>query len=108
MTYDIAADKLTLWVPFTPPATVLWFGNTPSPEDCLARSDVHDVKYIGEMAAYLSARLATVKTLYALRPSQLPKFDGFERMRSSLKIDVTSLRPAMDEARLVKSSMRSL
>lgn len=103
VTYDIAADKLTLWIPFTPPATILWFGNTPSPEECLSKSDVHDVKYIGELASYLSARLATVKTLYALRPSQLPRFDGFEQMKPSIKIDVTSLQPAMDEARLVKS-----
>ncbi|KAI2470615.1 hypothetical protein F4781DRAFT_421198 [Annulohypoxylon bovei var. microspora] len=103
VTYDIAADKLTLWVPFTPPATILWFGNTPSPDNCLAHSDVHDVKYVGELAPYLSARLATVKTLYALRPSQLPKFEGFEQMRPSLKIDVSSLQPAMDEARLIKS-----
>ncbi|KAI1453592.1 metallopeptidase family M24-domain-containing protein [Annulohypoxylon moriforme] len=103
VTYDIAADKLTLWVPFTPPATILWFGNTPSPDDCLSQSDVHDVKYVGELAQYLSARLATVKTLYALRPSQLPKFEGFEQMRPSLKIDVSSLQPAMDEARLIKS-----
>ncbi|KAI0180830.1 hypothetical protein GGR52DRAFT_577567 [Hypoxylon sp. FL1284] len=103
MTYDIAADKLTLWIPFTPPATVLWFGNTPSPEQCLAKSDVHDVKYIGDLAAYLGGRLATVKTLYALRPSQLPRFDGFEQMKPTLRIDVLSLQPAMDEARLVKS-----
>ncbi|XXG96465.1 hypothetical protein Hte_002748 [Hypoxylon texense] len=103
VTYDVAADKLTLWIPFTPPATILWFGNTPSPEECLTKSDVHDVKYIGELASYLTARLATVKTLYALRPSQLPRFDGFEQMKPSLKIDVTSLQPAIDEARLLKS-----
>ncbi|OTB04935.1 hypothetical protein M426DRAFT_11029 [Hypoxylon sp. CI-4A] len=103
VTYDIAADKLTLWVPFTPPATILWFGNTPSPDDCLRRSDIHEVKYVNELAGYLSSRLTTVKKLYALRPSQLPKFDGFEQIRSSIKIDVTSLQPAMDEARLLKS-----
>ncbi|KAI1479009.1 metallopeptidase family M24-domain-containing protein [Daldinia eschscholtzii] len=103
VTYDIAADKLTLWIPFTPPATILWFGKTPTLEECLARSDVHDVKYIGELPAYLSARLTTIKSLYALRSAQLPKFDGFEQLRSSLKIDVTSLQPAMDEARVIKS-----
>ncbi|KAK6952979.1 hypothetical protein Daesc_005276 [Daldinia eschscholtzii] len=103
VTYDIAADKLTLWIPFTPPATILWFGKTPTLEECLARSDVHDVKYIGELPAYLSARLTTIKSLYALRSAQLPKFDGFEQLRSSLKIDVTSLQPAIDEARVIKS-----
>ncbi|KAI1469556.1 metallopeptidase family M24-domain-containing protein [Daldinia caldariorum] len=103
VTYDIAADKLTLWIPFTPPATILWFGKTPTLEECLAKSDVHDVKYIGELPAYLSARLTTIKSLYALRSAQLPKFDGFEQLRSSLKIDVTSLQPAMDESRVIKS-----
>ncbi|KAL7626572.1 hypothetical protein AAE478_003344 [Parahypoxylon ruwenzoriense] len=103
VTYDIAADKLTLWIPYTPPATILWFGNTPSPEDCLAISDVHDVKYVTELPAYLNGRLATVGTLYALRSSQLPKFDGFEQMKPCLKIDATSLQPAMDEARVIKT-----
>ncbi|KAI0399581.1 peptidase M24, structural domain-containing protein [Xylaria palmicola] len=103
VTYDIEADKLTLWIPFTPPATILWFGNTPSPEHCLARSDVHDVKYTNLLSEYLASRLAKVKTLYALRPSQMPKFAGFDRLKPRLHIDTTSLQPVMDEARVIKS-----
>ncbi|KAI5863245.1 metallopeptidase family M24-domain-containing protein [Durotheca rogersii] len=103
ITYDIAADKLTLWVPYTPPATVLWFGTTPTPEDCLALSDVHDAKYASELPAYLNARLPTAGTLYALRPAQLPKFEGFDQMRPLLKVDTASLQPAMDDARVIKT-----
>ncbi|KAI0976429.1 peptidase M24, structural domain-containing protein [Xylaria arbuscula] len=103
VTYDIESDKLTLWIPYTPPATVLWFGNTPSPEDCLAKSDVHDVKYVNSLSEYLAARLAKVKTLYVLRSSQLPKFSEFDKLKPRLLIDTTSLQPTIDEARVIKS-----
>ncbi|KAF2972326.1 hypothetical protein GQX73_g1217 [Xylaria multiplex] len=103
VTYDIEADKLTLWIPYTPPATILWFGNTPSPEDCLAMSDVHDVKYINLVEEYLASRLAKVKTLYVLRSSQMPRFAGFDHLKPRLLIDTTSLQPIMDEARVIKS-----
>lgn len=102
-TYDIAADKLTLWIPYTAPATALWFGSTPAPDDCLARCDVHDVQYATGLQAYLAARLACVRALFVLRASQLPQFDGFEQLKPRLRIDVGSLMPAMNEARLVKS-----
>ncbi|KAI0906759.1 peptidase M24, structural domain-containing protein [Ustulina deusta] len=103
VTYDIEADKLTLWIPYTPPATILWFGNTPSPEDCLARSDVHDVKFVNALSEYLTTRLAKVKTLYVLRPSQMPKFADFDKLKPRLLIDTTSLQPVMDGARVIKS-----
>ncbi|KAI1810913.1 metallopeptidase family M24-domain-containing protein [Poronia punctata] len=103
VTYDIEADKLTLWIPYTPPATILWFGKTPTPEDCLARFDVHDVKHMDSLADYLSSRLSRVRTLYVLRASQLPKFDGLDSLKPRLHIDTTSLRPVMDEARVIKS-----
>lgn len=64
-TYDISADKLTLWIPRpAPPATVLWLGNatTPSPEDVLASSDVHDVQFAADnLPRYLAARLPRVR-----------------------------------------------
>ncbi|KAI8947333.1 peptidase M24, structural domain-containing protein [Xylaria longipes] len=103
VTYDIEADKLTLWIPYTPPATILWFGNTPSPEACLARSDVHDVKYNKLLSEYLNSRLAKVKTLFVLRASQMPKFAEFDSLKPRLHIDTTSLQQVMDEARVTKS-----
>ncbi|KAI0455193.1 peptidase M24, structural domain-containing protein [Xylaria acuta] len=103
VTYDMEADKLTLWIPYTPPATILWFGNTPSPEACLARSDVHDVKYNNLLPEYLSSRLDKVKTLYVLRASQMPNFSEFDSLKPRLHIDTTSLQPVMDGARVIKS-----
>jgi Xaa-Pro aminopeptidase len=104
VTYDIAAEKLILWIPYTPPATILWFGNTPSPEDCHGKSDIHDVKYISDLPKYLGKRLPIVKKLYCLRPSQLPKnVDGFDQLKRHLHIDTASLQPAMDAARVIKT-----
>ncbi|KAI1820986.1 peptidase M24, structural domain-containing protein [Xylaria intraflava] len=103
VTYDIEVDKLTLWIPYTPPATILWFGNTPSPDDCLARSDVHDVQYINLLPEYLNSRLSKVKTLYVLRPSQLPKYQEFNTLKPRLHIDTAKLQSVMDEARAIKS-----
>ncbi|KAI0023142.1 metallopeptidase family M24-domain-containing protein [Xylariomycetidae sp. FL0641] len=102
-TYDIGTEALTLWIPYTPPATILWFGRTPTPQECLARSDVSCVRYVNELPAYLSARLADVKKLYALRTSQLPTYDAFAQVKGKIVIDTTALRPAMDGARVVKS-----
>ncbi|KAJ1337445.1 Xaa-Pro dipeptidase [Microdochium nivale] len=104
VTYDISADKLTLWIPYTPPATILYFGNTPTPEACLAKYDVHDVKYISELPKYLASRLASVRSLYALHASQVPKFDGAEQLRPRIDTDITSLQPAMDRARVIKTN----
>ncbi|GAW23937.1 hypothetical protein ANO14919_135140 [Xylariales sp. No.14919] len=103
VTYDIEADKLTIWIPYTAPSTILWFGNTPGPEECLARSDVHDVQYSNKLSEYLASRLAKVKTLYVLRPSQMPKFAEFDNLKPRLLIDTASLQPVMDEARVIKS-----
>lgn len=101
-TYDIGADKLTLWIPRAAPATVLWLGTTPSLEDCLARSDVHDVQYVTGLSAYLASRLPRVRALWALRGAQLPVFDGFERLKPRLTVDTDALLPAINEARLIK------
>jgi len=103
VTYDMSADKLTLWIPYTPPATILYFGNTPTPEACLAKYDVHDVKYISELPKYLASRLSSVRSLYVLHASQLPKFDGFEQVKPRVEIDMTRLQHAMDRARVIKT-----
>ena len=116
-TYDIEADKLTLWIPYTSPATILWFGKTPSPEDCLARSDVHDVQYVNKLAEYLGARLGKKegkekgrgegrvgKTLFVLRANQMPKFADFdEKIKPHIVVDTTALRPVIDGLRVIKT-----
>lgn len=103
VTYDIEADNLILWIPYTPPQTVLWYGTTPSPVECLEKSDLDDVKYVAELPKYLVPTLALVETLYGLRESQLPRFKSFDTLKPHVKIDTSSLLPAIGEARVVKS-----
>ncbi|KAK9775688.1 putative Xaa-Pro aminopeptidase [Seiridium cardinale] len=103
VTYDIEADNLILWVPYTAPQAILWYGTTPTPAECLEASDLDDVKYIAELPKYLVPTLALVETLYVLRESQLPRFKSFETLRPHVKIDTTSLISAIGEARVVKT-----
>jgi Xaa-Pro dipeptidase len=103
VTYDIDADNLILWVPYSPPQTVLWFGTTPTPAECLEKSDLDAARYISELPKYLVPALALVESLYVLRDSQLPKFPSFEVLKPHLKIDTLSLLPAINEARVVKT-----
>ncbi|KAI1861343.1 uncharacterized protein JN550_010873 [Neoarthrinium moseri] len=103
VTYDIGADNLILWIPYSPPQTVLWFGTTPSPAECLENSDLDGVKYIAELPKYLVPTLALVESLYVLRESQLPRFKSFETLKPHVKIDTTSLLPAISEARVIKT-----
>jgi Xaa-Pro dipeptidase len=104
ITYDIGADNLILWIPYTPPHTILWTGITPSPADCLDKADLDNVKYIAELPKYLVPNLALVESLYVLGASLLPDFKSFETLRPHIRVDTTSLRPAMDEARVVKTA----
>lgn len=103
VTYDIGADNLILWVPYTPPQTILWTGTTPSPADCLEQSDLDNVKYIAELPKYLVPTLALVESLYVLRDSLLPDFKSFGTLKPHITVDSTSLRSAMDEARVIKT-----
>ncbi|KAK7967012.1 uncharacterized protein PG986_001289 [Apiospora aurea] len=103
VTYDIGADNLTLWIPYTPPSLILWFGTTPSPDECLAKSDVDNVKYIWDLPKYLNSTLADVGSLYVLRAEQIPKSLDLGLLKPTIKIDTSSLLPAMAEARVVKT-----
>ncbi|KAK8031141.1 hypothetical protein PG990_000875 [Apiospora arundinis] len=105
VTYDIGADNLTLWIPYTPPSLILWFGTTPSPDECLAKSDLDHVKYIADLPKYLNATLKDAGSLYVLRAEQIPKSLslGLLKPAGAVKIDTSALLPAMAEARVVKS-----
>ena len=103
VTYDIGADNLTLWIPYTPPSLVLWFGTTPTPDECLAKSDLDNVKYIADLPKYLNSTLEEAGSLFVLRAEQIPKSLGLGLLKPSIKIDTSALLPAMTEARVVKS-----
>ncbi|CAK7269351.1 hypothetical protein SEPCBS119000_003525 [Sporothrix epigloea] len=58
VTYDLASDSLVLWVPFIDPHQLLWYGTSPGPKECLATTDLDDVRYIQDLDAFLRKRLA--------------------------------------------------
>ncbi|EGO57853.1 hypothetical protein NEUTE1DRAFT_63132 [Neurospora tetrasperma FGSC 2508] len=118
VTYDIPRQELILWIRRNDPRLSLWYGTTPSIDESKSKSDVSDVRYIDGLTAYLHAVL-TPETggggpLYVLSPDQLPKlspsppqysfFKGLHGTGSrGLKIDTTSLLPAIEAARVIKT-----
>ncbi|KAJ4398697.1 hypothetical protein N0V85_006214, partial [Neurospora sp. IMI 360204] len=118
VTYDIPRKELILWIRRNDPRLSLWYGTTPSIDESKSKSDVSDVRYIDDLTAYLHAVLTTPETgggpLYLLDPNQLPKlspsppqsnlFKGLHGSGSrGLKVDTTSLLPAIEAARVIKT-----
>lgn len=121
MTYEIQRDRLILWIPFVEPRQVLWYGATPDAPAALGLYDVDDVRYTNDLPRFLAAHLGPSATLFALHRSQTPRYlfaderrlgdaaaadEGgdvlFPPERKPGAIDVVSLKPAMDRARVVK------
>ncbi|KAK4252331.1 peptidase M24, structural domain-containing protein [Corynascus novoguineensis] len=100
VTYDIACDYLVLWIPRVEPRKVLWFGRTPTIEQCKAASHVDDVRYIDGLEQSLCRVIHPGCTIYALHPSLVPKIG---HAKVTVVIDTTQLQPAIDEARVVKT-----
>lgn len=109
VTYDIGKDELILWIPYSDPKRILWYGRTPSIEECKSMADVDDVRYNHGLSQYLNSLIhASTTTLYVLHPDQTPPDVGSPppyRASFSLgpKIDTTRLQPAMDAARVIKT-----
>ncbi|KAL2148102.1 hypothetical protein VTH82DRAFT_2390 [Thermothelomyces myriococcoides] len=100
VTYNIAKDYLILWIPRVEPRKVLWYGRTPTIEQCKAASDLDDVRYVDELEQTLARVLQPGCTIYALHPSMVPDVG---RTKVTVVIDTTKLRPAIDEARVTKT-----
>ncbi|KAI9147962.1 transcriptional activator Mut3p [Paramyrothecium foliicola] len=109
VTYEIAAGKLTLWIPYVEPRQVLWFGSTPDAARALQLYDVDEVRYTTQLPKFLHSHLTkpSSPTLYILHPEQGPAVGnglfGQGLAASSTRVDFTSLQPAMDRARVVKT-----
>lgn len=97
VTYDIANDHLTLWLPYVDPRQILWFGKHPTAPVAQRTYDVDDARYNEQLASYFAAHLGN-RTLYVLRESHMPA--GVPLGRSS--VNMTDLLPAMEQARIVK------
>lgn len=99
MTYDIAKDHLTLWIPVRKPAQVVWTGALPSIEECTARYDVDAVRDFTGLDAYLKDLLDPKNNppvVYVLHENQRPSV-------SVVELDDTILEPAMSKSRAIKT-----
>ncbi|KAF4809035.1 putative Xaa-Pro aminopeptidase [Colletotrichum siamense] len=103
VTYELASDRLILWVPYVEPRQVLWFGRTPGIAECLKQFDVDDVRYTTQLNKFLYRHLAPGSTLYVIHPDQVPLSGEFLREMADVRVDLTSLQPAVDQARVVKT-----
>lgn len=100
VTYDIARDHLVLWIPYTDPRDVLWYGKTPTIEETRAISQVDDVRLITSLDRFLYTSLTPGSTLFILHSEQAPKL---ESTKGVVHIDTVRLKPAMDAARVIKT-----
>ena len=100
VTYELSRDKLTLWIPFVEPRQALWFGNVPSASKAATLFNVDEVRYRKELPRFFNINPST--TLFILHKSQVPRVLPLEASGGRPVIDATSLKPAMDRARVVK------
>ncbi|KND91501.1 putative Xaa-Pro aminopeptidase [Tolypocladium ophioglossoides CBS 100239] len=108
ITYEIAADRLVLWIPYVEPRQLLWFGSKPSAARCAQLYDVDEVRYASQLPKFLRGRASTTTTMYVLHADQAPDLDGLGSSgsgssRGGMRINHALLRPAMDRARVVKT-----
>jgi Xaa-Pro dipeptidase len=82
------------------PRNVLWYGKTPSVEDCRSVSAVDDVRYVSGLEKFIYTALSPGSTLFVLHPEQTPKLSS---TKGVVHIDTVRLKPAMDAARVVKT-----
>lgn len=101
VTYDVSSDSSTLWIPYVEPRQALYFGSPPDPAKIKAKYDVDHVKYTDELASYLRKELGS-KTVYLLHPTQLSDLH-LKSISGHCGIDTSSLLPAMNRARVVKT-----
>ena len=105
VTYEIGTSTLILWIPRIEPREALYFGTIPGPQELKRLHDVDDVRYSDHLNDYVRNRCVN-QTIYLLhnegryRSTRLaPTFQ-----QAMTRVDSTSLKPAMDRARLHKDA----
>jgi Xaa-Pro dipeptidase len=96
-TYDIVADKSTLFIPPIDPESVIWSGLPLSAEQALSLYDVDFVQTTNEVVASL-ANSRNNYTAYAIA-DQVSDHISFPQFEST---DLTLLKEAIEECRVVK------
>lgn len=95
VTYDIAEDYLTLWLPPIDEDDVMWSGMPLSVDGAMKKYDVDAVKYVGEELAKVAAGSSNLIALEEFRHSK--------EVLGEAKIE-PKLRAAIDEARSQKDA----
>lgn len=100
LTYDIALDQLSLYIPDFDLHRAIWMGPTLSRDDALDRYDVDRVLYqsslIPNLGAWLGERVNN-SILYVIHQSEVPT-----GLPTELPLDSEQLLPATDAARGIK------
>ena len=99
LTYDIAADKLTLWLAPIDPRRVVWTGRGSTLDEAFDRYDIDEARYSPSLEHFLKGwAKKNAGEIYVLHPiTTVP-----EALLS--KLNSKDLKPAIDTCRVVKDS----
>jgi Xaa-Pro dipeptidase len=100
LTYEIASEKLTLFIPPVDPESVIWSGLPMSPEEAKAKYDIDDCKTTNEVNPYLASSSESAQsTIYAI-PEQVSDDITFLAYKEK---DLKELKPAIEYCRVIKT-----
>ncbi|KAF2035295.1 putative Xaa-Pro aminopeptidase [Setomelanomma holmii] len=99
LTYEIATDKLTLFIPPIEPDEVIWSGLPMSPKEAKAKYDIDECKTTKEVNPHLASEESAQSTIYAIQEqvSDDITFLSYKDKEFSL------LKPAIEYSRVTKS-----
>ncbi|KAL1302741.1 hypothetical protein AAFC00_003093 [Neodothiora populina] len=104
LTYDIATENLTLWLPPIDPKVVVWVGRGSTTSEALEKYDIDNARYSPHLKHYLESWASSNKhksggDIFVLHPA-----DKKSRVPESLssRLNTTALQPATDTCRVIK------
>ncbi|KAF2002265.1 putative Xaa-Pro aminopeptidase [Amniculicola lignicola CBS 123094] len=100
LTYDIKAEKLTLFIPPIDPEDVIWSGLPMSVEEAKEAFDVDSVTTTNEVNSYLTSSSTPKSTIYAI-PDQISDHITFLSYNEK---DLTTLKPTIEKCRVFKDA----
>ncbi|KAG9680662.1 putative Xaa-Pro aminopeptidase, partial [Aureobasidium melanogenum] len=99
LTYDIASDKLILWLAPIDPRKVVWTGRGSTVHEALEKYDIDEARFAPSLEHFVKKWASNnAGSIYLLHPDNALAKDYPDR------IDSEHLRPAMDACRVVKDS----
>ncbi len=100
LTYEIAADKLTLFIPPIVPDEVIWSGLPMSTDEAKAKYDIDECRTTNEVNSHLASTSESAQsTIYAI-PEQVSDHITFLSYKDK---ELTQLKPAIEYCRVTKS-----